>query len=484
MEKTLIYWFRRDLRTRDLPGLAAAVATGKPIIPCYILDHESAGEQAMGSASRWWLHQSLAALATELAELGTRLIIRQGPAPAVLQQLITECNADAVYCSRVYEPWAGALEENLHTALDKLGVDFKRYAGSLLFEPGKVMNKSGTPCKVFTPFWRHCLQAPPPPIPQGLLNSPTWQVSALASDSLDSLELQPRSPNWAVDWHSLWQPGSIGAKNKLQSFLGKLIHNYSEGRDVPSANSTSRLSAHLHFGEISPYTVWHAATTLACENPGRASQVEKFLSELGWREFSHHLLHHFPQLPEKPFKHQFERFPWLGSAAALRSWESGNTGYPIVDAGMRELWQTGYMHNRVRMVAASFLTKHLLVDWRSGARWFRDTLVDADLANNSCSWQWVAGSGADASPYFRIFNPVLQGEKYDPAGHYVRQWLPELANLPNRYLHKPWEAPGDVLLSAGVTLGQTYPLPVVDHRAARQSALAAYAAIREPQPIN
>lgn len=479
MTTPIIYWFRQDLRTRDLPGLAAAVATGRTVLPCYILDDIAPGDDAMGSASRWWLHHSLAALREELAVLGGTLILRRGPAAEVLKHLVKETGADAVYCSRLYEPWANELEVMLHDALAEQEVSFKRYPGSLLFDPEKVATKSGTPFKVFTPFWRHCRSSNPPARPKGVPGSATWYRGKCTSEALTSWQLLPTSPDWAQSWLDLWQPGSDGAAQRLAAFLDGPVTNYSEGRNHPALEATTRLSPHLHFGEISPRAIWHAATGLAAQKPEQDGQVAKFLSELGWREFSHHLLYHFPSITREPFKPQFSHFPWLGNAAALTDWQRGKTGYPIVDAGMRELWQTGYMHNRIRMVVASFLTKHLLVNWRAGARWFQDTLLDADLANNSCGWQWVAGSGADASPYFRLFNPVIQSEKFDKDGVYIRQWVPELARLPDRYLNKPWEAPAPVLATAGVRLGENYPRPMVDHRSARESALAAYASLKD-----
>jgi deoxyribodipyrimidine photo-lyase len=478
MNNAIIYWFRRDLRVQDLPGLRAAAATGKPLVACYILDDNSPGEYRPGGASRWWLHHSLVSLHGELQAMGGQLLLRRGSASQVLAELAAASGADAIYCSRQYEPWAGELEEQLHGALASRRVDFKRYPGSLLFEPGQVMTQADAPFKVFTPFWRQCLRCSEPRLPQPPPADINWHPAPPRGDSLEDWELLPRDPDWASHWRQLWSPGSAGAAGRLASFLAGPVANYSEGRNHPAQEATSRLSAHLHFGEISPRTVWHAARSLASTEPGRQEQVDKFLSEMGWREFSHHLMHHFPHVVEKPFKKQFEGFPWLGNEATLRAWQRGQTGYPIVDAGMRELWHTGYMHNRVRMVVASFLTKHLLIHWRAGAHWFHDTLVDADLANNSCGWQWVAGSGADASPYFRIFNPVTQGEKFDTQGDYVRHWVPELAGLPGRFLHQPWEAPTEVLAQAGVNLGQTYPHPIVEHRAAREAALAAYGSLR------
>ena len=478
MTSPIIYWYRQDLRTHDLPGLIAAAATGQPVIPCYILDDQAPGEWSPGGASRWWLHHSLASLGRDIAGAGGTLVLRSGNTGEELQKLIQETGAAEVYCSRHYEPWAAALEKQLHDDLDAAGVTLKRYGGNLLFEPEQISNQSGLPFKVFTPFWKHCLKMPEPAAPRPVPESITWLQGVLHSVPLDDLELRPRQPDWAAAWTDQWQPGSQGAAKKLQSFLQNGIENYSEGRNHPALDCTTRLSPHLHYGEISPRQLWHSARQTAATRPQLDSQVAKFLSEMGWREFSHHLLHHFPELDAQPFKERFAHFPWMSNDQGLQAWQRGQTGYPLVDAGMRELWHTGYMHNRVRMIAASFLTKHLLIHWRVGAKWFWDTLLDANLANNSCGWQWVAGSGADASPYFRIFNPILQGQKFDAQGEYIRHWVPELAAMPDRYLNNPWDAPAAILDSAGVHLGSTYPLPIVDHAKARESALAAYGALK------
>ncbi|MEH6636794.1 MAG: deoxyribodipyrimidine photo-lyase [Halioglobus sp.] len=478
MQTPIIFWYRQDLRTHDLPGLAAAASSGRPVIPCYILDDHAPGEWATGAASRWWLHHSLVALQADIASLGGSLVLRRGETLDQLRQLIASTGADTVYCSRQYEPWAAALEKQLHEQLSTADITFKRYAGSLLFEPEQISNQSGLPYKVFTPFWRHCLKQLAPAAAQALPTQTNWLTDTLNSDCISDWGLQPTQPDWAANWPQQWQPGAVGARDKLSNFLDNGISNYSDGRNHPALDCTTRLSPHLHYGEISPRVLWHAARQAAAESPALDGQVEKFLSELGWREFSHHLLYHFPAIPEQAFKSQFRNFPWLAGADRLRAWQRGQTGYPMVDAGMRELWHTGYMHNRVRMIVASFLTKHLLVHWREGAKWFWDTLLDADLANNSSGWQWVAGSGADASPYFRIFNPMTQGKKFDAEGAYIRQWVPELDALPDRYLNCPWEAPEDILRTAGVVIGEHYPSPVVDHKAAREAALAAYASIR------
>lgn len=480
MSHPLILWMRQDLRVQDLPALEAAVETGKPLLVVYILDPQLGGEWGPGGASRWWLHHSLLALGQELEALGGRLLLRRGDTTAELRRLIKQSGADAVYCTRQYEPWSVQLEQDLHATLDAEGITLRRYPGHLLFEPERVRTQAGEPFKVFTPFWRACnaLGAPGEPIPAPAATACRWFTGELESEVLDQWQLRPSKPDWAAGWDTLWEPGTEGARRRLDAFLEEAVGDYPAQRDIPGVSGTSRLSPHLHFGELSPRTVWHAAQRVAEAQPQCAGGVRKFLAELGWREFCHHLLFAFPQITAQPFKAQFEDFPWAGSAETLAAWQRGRTGYPIVDAGMRELWATGYMHNRVRMIVASFLTKHLRTHWLAGARWFHDTLLDADAANNLCSWQWAAGSGADAAPYFRIFNPFAQGEKFDAQGAYVRHWVPELAALPDRYLHRPWEAPAPALRDAGVELGRSYPEPLVDHREARAAALAAYDAVK------
>ena len=474
----IIHWFRQDLRLADLPALQAARRREAAVLPVYILDDAAAGEWAPGGAARWWLHHSLAALQEAIAADGGELVLCRGDTLQALRTLCRDSGATRVHCTRRYEPWAAAQEATLHRALGDAGIAFRRYPGSLLHEPGEVLTQGGDPFRVFTPFWRACRRRDvPPPLPPG---AGTW-APAGRGDRLDDWQLRPRNPDWATGWERLWQPGEDGARRRLEDFLADALAHYAEGRDLPAAARTSRLSPHLHHGELSPRQVWWRCAELGSESPELAASLDKFRAELGWREFSYHLLHFFPEIPEAAFNARFSNFPWGDDAAARRAWERGMTGYPIVDAGMRELWQTGHMHNRVRMVVASFLCKHLLQHWRHGARWFWDTLVDADLASNSCSWQWVAGSGADAAPYFRIFNPVTQGEKFDGAGDYVRRWVPELAALPARYLHHPWDAPAAVLAEAGVRLGDDYPAPLVEHRAARQAALDAYAQVKGSQ---
>jgi deoxyribodipyrimidine photo-lyase len=474
----VVLWLRNDLRLSDHRALAAAVATGAPVIPVYILDQAAAGAWPFGGASLWWLHNSLTALTADLAKAGSRLVLRKGETSAILAELCRQTKATTVFMSRAYEPWAASQEQTVKETLAKDGVALKRYAGALLFEPEALRTKAGDPFKVYTPFWRAATAtagpAQPTPAPRAIAAPAKWPKS----DTLEAWALLPRKPDWATGLRDAWQPGSAGATKRLDTFLATALHGYSENRNRPDLTGTSRLSPHLHFGEISPAQCWHAAKAYAAAHPAKSAGLETFLKELVWREFSYHLLVHWPTLPHAPFRADFARFPWLTDDASLKAWQRGQTGYPIVDAGMRELWATGWMHNRVRMIVGSFLVKHLLLPWQAGEAWFWDTLVDADLASNSASWQWIAGSGADAAPYFRIFNPMTQGEKFDPDAAYVRRWVPELARLPNAVIHEPWSAPAEILAAAGVRLGSTYPHPIVDHAAARTRALAAFQSLK------
>jgi len=473
-----IVWFRHDLRLADNRALVRAVADGGPIVPVYVLDDDTPGVWRAGGASRWWLHHSLASLSADLETIGSRLILRRGPAIAVLTKLAAECGATAVHASRAYQPWAGKLEADLKARLEQDGVAFRRFAGSLLFEPEAVRTKSGEPFKVYTPFWRAATAeieiAKPQPAPKRLLPPAKWPNS----DYLGAWRLLPSKPDWAAGFRSEWTPGAKGAQERLDAFLKSALGGYAEGRNRPDLPSTSRLSPHLAFGEISPAAVWHAASAFAHDNPALDKGLEVFRKELVWREFAYHLLTHWPSLPEAPFRPEFAKFPWADAADRLAAWQLGRTGYPIVDAGMRELWHTGYMHNRVRMIVASFLIKHLLIPWQAGEAWFWDTLVDADLASNAASWQWVAGCGADAAPYFRIFNPIKQGETFDPEGAYVRRWVPELAKLPDALIHQPWAATDLERRAAGITLGSNYPAPIVDHAIARDRAMEAFKSLK------
>jgi deoxyribodipyrimidine photo-lyase len=484
MTKTAtIIWFRQDLRLRDNPALAAAMKRGAPVVPVYILDDAGDGGWPAGAASRWWLHHSLAALDGVLRERGSRLLLRRGESRAVLRELIDGIGgATAVYWNRRYEPAAVARDQALEAEWAAAGMEAKSFNAALLFEPHTVKNKSGGPFQVFTPFWKHCQTLgvdAPVKLPKGAFAAPVrWP----RSDALPALGLLSRL-RWADGFAKTWQPGEAGAAKRLKQFIARALETYADRRNFPEEAGTSSLSPHLRFGEIGPRQIWAAVRALSRESgvfpASRGAQV--FLSEVGWREFAHHLLYHFPLTPRAPLRKDFAAFPWRKNAAQLRAWRQGRTGYPIVDAGMRQLWSTGWMHNRVRMIVASFLVKHLRISWQEGAAWFWDTLVDADLAGNTLGWQWSAGCGADAAPYFRIFNPILQGQKFDPNGHYVRRWVPELARLRSEFVHQPWVAPAAVLAAAGVVLGGSYPQPMVEHGAARVAALAALKSIRKPQ---
>ncbi len=451
------------------------------MVPVFVFDPGGEAPWAPGGASRWWLHHSLEALGASLAARGSRLILARGETAAVLAGLARSTGADTVFWNRAYEPAAIARERTVAAALARVGVATRVSPGSLLFEPDAVANREGGPFQVFTPFWRTCLErevAPPIKLPAGPLPAPAAWPRSLA---LADLALRPRHP-WDAGFRSVWTPGEEGARRRLRQFVTRKMKAYVAAREEPGTDGTSDLSPHLHFGEVSPRQVWAAVRWVSAESgvfpdgPGAAT----FLKEVGWREFAHHLLWHFPHTPEAPLREKFARFPWAPDPGGrlLEAWRRGQTGYPIVDAGMRQLWATGWMHNRVRMVAASFLVKHLRLPWTAGAAWFWDTLVDADLASNTLGWQWSAGCGADAAPYFRIFAPVRQGERFDGKGTYVRRWVPELAALPDAHLHAPWEAPPAILAAAGVALGRNYPRPIVDHATARAAALAAFQTLR------
>ena len=479
-----ILWFRQDLRLQDNPAFAAALKRGGPVLPVYILDDAGEGDWPAGGASRWWLHHSLAALDAALKERGSRLLLAQGATAQVMASLVKQGNASAVYWNRRYEPAIIERDKQLKAELTAGGIEARSFNAALLFEPHTVQNKSGGPFQVFTPFWRHCLTLPvevPVKLPAGDFPAPPKWPASLA---LAELGLLPKI-KWDAGLAAAWQPGESAAAKRLKQFAAGAMADYGDQRNLPAIDGTSALSPYLHFGEIGPRQIWEAVRAQSKESgvfpSSRGAQV--FLSEVGWREFAHHLLFHFPQTPAAPLRAEFARFPWQKNPRQLQAWRKGRTGYPIVDAGMRQLWTTGWMHNRVRMIVASFLVKHLRLTWQEGAAWFWDTLVDADLANNTLGWQWSAGCGADAAPYFRVFNPFLQGAKFDPEGDYVRRWVPELANLPKEFIHLPWEAPMDVLAESGVTLGKTYPQPIVDHGEARDAALAAFKSLRADKPL-
>ena len=464
-EALIIHWFNQDLRVADNPSFSEAARDGV-VLPIYILDDDGPGEHKMGAASRWWLHHSLNALNQAL---DGRLTVFKGDAQTIIKRLINNHPVKAVYWNRCYEPWKIELHRQIKQKLEAQGLSAKSFNGSLLWEPWTSLKADGTPYKVFTPFYKNAIaELPAPRTPLPAPAKITFYPKNVSRLTVNGLKLLPKHP-WSKQLIPHWNIGEEYAHQRLEDFIEEDLNNYKQGRDFPALSNVSRLSPHLHFGEVSPHQVWHAARLAEA-----SKDQEHFMRELGWREFSYHLLYHFPDLPKNNFNHRFDRFPWKENRQLLERWQQGQTGVPLVDAGMRELWQTGYMHNRVRMVVGSFLVKNLLLHWHHGERWFWDTLLDADLANNSASWQWVAGCGADAAPYFRIFNPCTQGEKFDPHGEYTRKYVPELAKLPDRYLFHPWDAPADVLSQAGITLGETYPEPIVDLKASRERALAAY----------
>ena len=450
-------WFRQDLRLSDNPALTAALDRRASVIPVFIWAPEEEGAWAPGVASRWWLDRSLAMLNADLEKRGSQLIIRLGPTAVALSGLVAETGASAVYWNRRYEPAAVVRDCEVKAKLRESGLDARSFNGNLLFEPWTIRNSSGEPFRIFTPFWRACLNMSVAPAckeaPKRLPSPETWPGSLDPSE----LGLEP-SVDWVGGLRDAWQPGESGARHQLRRFQKEALLEYPVNRDRPGVRGTSRLSPHLHFGEISPGEVWRAILGKMNEDHG---SCEAYLRQLGWREFAHHLLYHHPESPSRPLRREFATFPWRKHPEHFGAWKRGQTGYPLVDAGMRELWHTGWMHNRVRMVVASFLVKHLLIGWQAGAAWFWDTLVDADLANNTLGWQWVAGCGADAAPYFRVFNPSIQAGKFDPDGDYVRRWVPELERR------------------SGGEPGEAYPLPMVDHSEARHRALAAQESIRK-----
>ncbi len=466
----LVYWFRQDLRIKDNQALTAAANTGRPIICVYILDENKNNHWPNGEASLWWLHHSLNQLSDTLNSLNIKLILRRGSVIEELDNIIQTSGAESLYFTKQYEPYSSELETQInHHFCDK--IDIQKFQGYLLYEPEDIRSGKNEPYKVFTPFYRCCLKTYKPNLPLSAPKSLTPYKNIIASNKLDDWELLPKKLNWANKFNTYWTPGEDGAHLNLKEFIKHAADKYEVLRNRPDVVGTSRLSPHMHFGEISPRQIW---TAIKNSQKIQEHNGEVFLRQLIWRDFAYHLLAQKPDFPENPFKKEFRKFPWKNNSKFLHAWQKGNTGYPIVDAGMRELWETGWMHNRVRMIVASFLIKDLFIPWQQGEKWFWNTLVDANLANNAVSWQWVAGSGADASPYFRIFNPVLQGEKFDPLGDYVRAWVPELKLMPKKYIHKPWLAPEDILNNAEVTLGKNYPEPIVDHSIARDHALATY----------
>jgi len=465
----IIVWFRRDLRVTDNPALYEASQRGRPVLPVYILEEDA--PRPLGGAAKWWLHHSLSALKRELVCLGAPLLLRRGRAADVLAHLASESGATDILWNQRYDPREMALDQTVTKVLVGLGRRVESFKGALLFEPAETTTQNGQPFQIFTAFWRQCLSKPEPsrPLPRP---AKLQEYFGLSGDDLAEWRLLPKKPDWAAGFATSWTPGEDSADARLTDFVEDRLADYLSLRNRPDLDGTSRLSAHLAFGELSPRQVWHAARM------NGAFPEDGFLRQLGWREFSHHMLHQFPAMATTPRRARFQDFPWQDDEELWRHFTLGQTGYPIVDAAMRALWETGWMHNRLRMVVGSFLVKDLLIPWQRGEQWFWDTLVDADPACNACGWQWISGCGIESAPYFRIFNPLIQGERFDPDGQYLRRWLPELSGLPDRFIHRPWEAPPTILKKAGVQLGRTYPPPIVEHAKARDRALEAFARLR------
>ena len=474
----IIVWFRQDLRLNDNPALSAAVENGFPVIPLYILDDVNAEDWTMGGASRVWLHHGLNALNKDLSE---HLVIEQGDASKIIPALIKKTGASGIYWNRCYEPWRIARDKDIKADLESNDIDVQSFNGSLLWEPWHISTQAGTPYKVFTPYYRKgCLNQPAPREPLERSTRITYGETDGLGCAVNDLNLLPtKEGNWHETLAGHWDISEAGANQRLHDFLDDGLANYKTGRDHPADDNTSRLSPYLHFGMISPNTAWYAAQERGTLE-GWEKDMGHFLSELGWREFSYNLLYHFPKIVWENLQEKFDNFPWKSQESEdLYAWQKGMTGFPIVDAGMRQLYETGYMHNRVRMIVGSFLVKNMLTHWHQGETWFWDCLVDADLASNSASWQWIAGCGADAAPYFRIFNPMLQSKKFDGKGEYIRHFIPELKDMPDEHIHAPWEAPDGVLKMAGVELGKDYPKPLMMHSDARDRAMEAYQSVRK-----
>jgi deoxyribodipyrimidine photo-lyase len=472
--ETVIVWFRQDLRLPDNPAWAKAVASGKAVLPLFIHAPDEAGRWAPGGASNWWLHHALVDLDQCLRKIGLKLLIRSGQSAGILADLLDETGAASIYWNRCYDPARVRLEGTIKSRLKDKGVEAWSGNSALLREPWEVSTGAGNPYKVYTPYSKACAKLADPE-PLVIKSDPVVPDEWPASDSLESLGLLPRN-GWDIMFGKTWNPTRQGCIERLRTFLDASVNKYSVDRDYPGIEGTSRLSPYLHWGQIGPREV-----AAAIRQQDKGDGLATFYRELVWREFAYHVLYHFPDTPETPLQLKYRHFPWVNNNAQLKTWQKGRTGYPIVDAGMRELWETGWMHNRVRMIVASFLVKHLLQSWESGAAWFWDTLVDADLASNTLGWQWAGGCGADAAPYFRVFNPITQSRKFDAKGSYIRRFVPELKKFPDAYLHTPWDLPVELQEACGCRLGKDYPFPVIDHKEGRERALAALAAMKRQQ---
>ena len=471
MSKLSIHWFRKDLRLADNPSLHFAAQNG-PITPIFILDtvNNTQKEFNLGEASSWWLHYSLNSLNESL---GDRINCFSGDPLKIIEQLISAYEIESFSWNRCYSPWEIERDTKIKSLLKDNDIEVKTFNASLLWEPWEILKDDNTPYKVFSPFYRKgCLKKHAGPREVVAKNDYSFSDKLASSSDIDSLNLLPKH-HWKDKLNKHWKIGEESAMEKYIHFRDNGLTGYKEGRNFPAQENVSVLSPHLHFGEISPHQIWFDNKSACPEK-----DVAHFHSELGWREFSYYLIYHFPFMCTENLNKRFDKFPWSENQDFLLAWQKGKTGYPIVDAGMRQLWETGYMHNRVRMIVASFLVKNLLIDWRVGMEWFNDCLCDADLANNTASWQWTAGSGADAAPYFRIFNPILQGKKFDPDGEYTKHFVPELKNLPSKFLFAPWEADDSVFEEAGINYGEDYPKPIVSIEESRDIALKAYDQIK------
>ena len=474
--KRAIVWFRKDLRLSDHPALDAALQGGMEIIPVFIWDREEGGAWSPGAASRWWLHHSLDSLQSSIRLLGGNLLLVRGIPAEQLPKIARDYQATHLFYGRAYAPAGITTQEAVEEASDSLGITTESFNSALLQEPWETKNGTGKPFQVFTPYWRKSrpiiYREPSSYDPHKLRFTPNLS----SPSTLAELDLLPEHP-WHQKLGNHWEVSEAAAHQQIERTVAEVTQSYATRRNHPSVNGTSRLSPYLAWGQISPRQICQAV--LQAENEGGHRGENKFLVEIGWREFSYHLLYHFPNIPDQPLRPKYANFPWLDDPDNLKRWQFGKTGYPMVDAGMRQLYETGWMHNRVRMIVASFLVKHLLLPWQEGARWFWDTLVDADLASNTQGWQWAAGCGADAAPYFRIFNPITQGDKFDARGEYARRWIPELEKVPKKFVFSPWTAPSSILSASEVDLGGNYPGPCVDHSEARARALAALATLKQ-----
>ncbi|TPW25925.1 cryptochrome/photolyase family protein [Pararhizobium mangrovi] len=472
-EGPIVVWLRNDLRLDDNPPLAAAAETGRPVVPLVVFDEESKDVRQLGGAHKWWFHHSLESLATSFRGKGSQLTLRRGEGAKIVPEVMEEVGADALVFNRRYDEGSRAVDDAVVEALGD-DVAVTRYAGNLLHNPDEVETNSGGYYKVYTPFMKTVMKQKrraPVDAPSGFKQPDSFPKS----DKLEDWDLLPTKPDWSGGIRDFWTVGEKAAHDRFADFCDECLGGYDAGRDKPDKDATSRMSPHLRWGEISPIRLWHTANAYAERRKTIPSgDLESFLQELVWRDFNYNLLYNFGPMATKDFNSRFDDFPWKSSKKSLEAWQAGKTGYPIVDAGMRQLWETGWMHNRIRMVVGSFLTKDLLIDWREGERWFWDTLVDGDIASNTAQWQWIGGTGADAQPFFRIFNPITQSERFDKNGDYIRRFVPELKDLPTKVLHAPWDADEETLEKAGVKLGETYPKPIIDHKKARDRALGAY----------